>query len=711
MLTLTGSPLVSIIVCTYNRAGFLDKCLKSLQVQTYNKHEIIVVNGPSTDDTDNILKIYPEIFVVRQEENGLSSARNLGICAAKGDIIAFIDDDAIADRSWLAYLVQGYSDESVGGVGGYAVNPSGYVQFDNGVINNCGIPKAVREEGETLKKGEYPISMGTNCSFRKKVLYEVDGFDPYLKYYHDESDLCVRIIKAGYKIVYQRNAVVVHEMAEGHNRKSPYDLVWSEIIKNVVFFTMKNFRGELSAYTIRPIKAVLWWMRYFNGALWKGDISLGQLLHIYYKVLKGAMRGYFDGLFFHEKDRRLNTRSSKAAILKVCFLSQEFSKDCGGGICRYTYDIAHGMANMGCEVHVIRKSDRPVEYDAMDGEVFVHNIVPWDIKFLRLSDDMTISKKNLSYSCAAATKLRELIDTYGIHIAEAPLWDAESFAFSLVKSVPLVVRLETPLFKVAEIHRWPVTGDMRLANWLEGEAARRADAVIAISNNIGSMIASHHGLDEKKVKVCPLGIRVPAGLPAGAKNNGRTVLFVGRLEKRKGVDALFKAIPDVVEKVPGVSFDIVGSDTQTTTGGSYKNCLLDTLDKKYHENVKFVGYVDEDRLNAYYRDCDVFVAPSLYESFGLIYLEAMARGKPVIGCRAGGVPEVVRDGETGLLVEPDDPAGLSKAMVRLLEDDGYRANMGAHGRELVESHFTVKAMCENTLAVYRSVLNDPNEKP
>lgn len=705
MLTLTGSPLVSIIVCTYNRAGFLDKCLKSLQVQTYNKHEIIVVNGPSTDDTDNILKIYPEIFVVRQEENGLSSARNLGICAAKGDIIAFIDDDAIADRSWLAYLVQGYSDESVGGVGGYAVNPSGYVQFDNGVINNCGIPKAVREEGETLKKGEYPISMGTNCSFRKKVLYEVDGFDPYLKYYHDESDLCVRIIKAGYKIVYQRNAVVVHEMAEGHNRKSPYDLVWSEIIKNVVFFTMKNFRGELSAYTIRPIKAVLWWMRYFNGALWKGDISLGQLLHIYYKVLKGAMRGYFDGLFFHEKDRRLNTRSSKAAILKVCFLSQEFSKDCGGGICRYTYDIAHGLADMGCEVHVIRKSDRPNDYDSMDGKVFVHSIAPTDPGFLELSDDMAISKKNISYSYSVAIKLLEVIGKYGIQIVEAPLWDAESFAFSLVKSVPLVVRLETPMFKVAEIEHWPVTRDIRLANWIEGEAARRADRVIAISRNIGSMIEKQHGLKKGDISLCPLGIAYPdMDMITDQKDHTHVALFVGRLEKRKGIETLFEAIPDIVEVIPDARFNIIGSDTASADGGSYKNYLLGRLDKKYHKNVHLIGYVDANRLSEYYRDCDVFVAPSLYESFGLIYIEAMAWRKPVIGCAVGGVPEVVRDGETGLLIKPDEQKELAKALIKLLSDNDLRIGMGKKGRMLVKEEFSVNKMVEHTYKIYCEAL-------
>lgn len=706
---MTGAPVVSIVVCTYNRADYLDECIRSLLRQTYKKYEIIVVNGPSTDNTDKVLKKYPGVKVIRQEKlNGLSFARNLGINNAKGGIIAFIDDDATADESWLAYLIEGYSDESVGGVGGYTVNHSGYVQFDNGVINDLGIPTAVRKEGEVVKKGEYPISMGANCSFRKKVLFEVDGFDPYFKYYHDESDLCVRIIKAGYKIVYQKKAVVVHVMAEGHNRKSPYDLAWSEVIKNVIYFTMKNFRGELQAYTIRPIKAVFWWLRYFYGALKKGDLPPGKFFHIHSQVFKGAMMGYLDGLFYKDKGKHLaglNVHSMDCDILKVCFLSQEFSRDCGGGICRYTYDLAHGLSDMGCEVHVIKKSDRPNDYDSKDGKVFVHNIVPADQGFLGLSDDMVISKKNISYSYSAAIKLQELIDKCGIQIVEAPLWDAESFAFSLVKSVPLVVRLETPLFKIAEIEHWPVTRDIRLANWIEGEAARRADRVIAISRNIGSMIEKQHGLKKEDISLCPLGIAyTDMDMITDQKDHTHVALFVGRLEKRKGIETLFEAIPDIVEIIPDARFNIIGSDTASADGGSYKNYLLGRLDKKYHKNVHLIGYVDANRLSEYYRDCDVFVAPSLYESFGLIYIEAMAWRKPVIGCAVGGVPEVVRGGETGLLIKPGEQKELAKALIKLLSDNDLRIGMGKKGRMLVEEEFSVNNMVERTYKIYCEAL-------
>jgi glycosyltransferase involved in cell wall biosynthesis len=364
-----------------------------------------------------------------------------------------------------------------------------------------------------------------------------------------------------------------------------------------------------------------------------------------------------------------------------------------------------------CEVHVIRKSDRPIEYDARDGEVLVHNVVPADVDFLKLSDDMSISRKNLSYSYSVSIKLLDLIDKYGIQIVEAPLWDAESFTFSLVKNVPLVVRLETPLSKVAEIQHWPITRDLRLANWLEGEAARRADQVIAISRNIGSMISEHHGLNMENISLCPLGISYPTiDKISSSKSQDNNVLFVGRLEKRKGIETLFDAIPAVVEKMPNVKFNIVGNDTPAPDGGSYKKYLLERLDKKYHANVCFIGYVSDDSLGRYYRDCDIFVAPSLYESFGLIYLEAMAWCKPVIGCMVGGVPEVVREGDKGLLVKPGEQKELAKAIIMLLSDDDLRIGMGNKGRMLVEEEFSINKMVERSYNVYCDTIKKPANK-
>ena len=108
--------------------------------------------------------------------------------------------------------------------------------------------------------------------------------------------------------------------------------------------------------------------------------------------------------------------------------------------------------------------------------------------------------------------------------------------------------------------------------------------------------------------------------------------------------------------------------------------------------------VSEEALRGFYRACDVFVAPSRFESFGLILLEAMMFAKPVVCCRAGGMPEVVVEGETSLLAEPGDAASLECALERLIEDPALRQRLGAAGRRRYEAHFTPEHMASDVAA-------------
>jgi hypothetical protein len=742
-----GHPLVSVVVCTYNRAEYLDVCLLSLHRQSYSNYETIVVNGPSTDGTNKVLAKYPDIKIVLQKElNGLSFARNLGIRVAEGEIIAFIDDDAVADARWLEKLVAGYTGPEVGGVGGLVYGPKRtHYHFDNGIIGKCGIPDPIRDPAATAKKGEFIILMGTNCSFLRSVLLEVGGFDPYFRYYHDESELCVRVTKAGYRIVYQRDAFVVHYMVEGHNRRSPYDQNWSEIVKNVIYYTMKNFGNEFQSYSARPVYSCYWWLSHFKDDYFAKQMSLRELGSIYRKVLEGSLRGYRDGLNFnfasaknsHERDfigdiredmfearrppekgtvkqsgleklPKVEKSGTTPSPMRIAYISQEYSRDCGGGNCFHTRNLAHGFADRGHEVHVIALSDTRRAEDYMDGGVHVHKVTPYPLHSLNLglTDDMHISGKNIAFSYAAALKLIELKRRSGVQIAEAPLWDAQGFVSSLVLPVPLVVRLVTPLCKFIEIQEMDITRDLRLANWLEGETLRRADKLIAISNNIGTLIKEHHGIGDGKITYGPLGIEAPdeSFLRTSTDGDQLNILYVGRLEKRKGIDTLFRAIPKVLQEIPAASFTIVGKDTDLAPGGeSYKKYLLKNTDKKYHKYISFTDFISSEQLQEYYRNCDIFVAPSLYESFGQIYIEAMAWEKPVIGCNAGGIPEVIDDGRTGFVITPDDANELAKRIIAL-RDSSLREQMGMRGRRTVEDVFSVRNMVEKTCEIYRELV-------
>jgi starch synthase len=118
-----------------------------------------------------------------------------------------------------------------------------------------------------------------------------------------------------------------------------------------------------------------------------------------------------------------------------------------------------------------------------------------------------------------------------------------------------------------------------------------------------------------------------------------------------------------------------------------------------------------DEVAQLYSHAAVFVCPSIYEPFGLINLEAMACSTPVVASRVGGIPEVVVDGETGLLVEPGDPAALAAALRRVLDDPARAARMGETGRRRVEAHFSWDRIAERTLEVYQQAIEVHGRAP
>jgi glycosyltransferase involved in cell wall biosynthesis len=183
------------------------------------------------------------------------------------------------------------------------------------------------------------------------------------------------------------------------------------------------------------------------------------------------------------------------------------------------------------------------------------------------------------------------------------------------------------------------------------------------------------------------------------------VLFVGRLEPRKGIEFLLKAVPQVLEQVPGARFVIAGQDSPTAPGGQlWQEYISQSQAAPYQKAVSFVGFVPDAELNRLYQRCSVFVAPSLYESFGLVHLEAMSWGAPVVAFSTAATPEVVCDGETGILVEPGEVDELAEAIVCLLSNEELRHKMSS--RACVRAtQFSVDRMVRETIAIYRDVLD------
>jgi len=240
-------------------------------------------------------------------------------------------------------------------------------------------------------------------------------------------------------------------------------------------------------------------------------------------------------------------------------------------------------------------------------------------------------------------------------------------------------------------------------------ALQRATLVLAPSQATADFVVSLQGVATEHVRVLPwaldpdfetrlIGIG-PAQLPADFPG-GRVILTVGRwlaAERYKGMDTLIQALPRLLLRWPEVQLAIVGS-------GDDRDWLLDIARVSgVQKHVHLLSGITYAELSACYAAAEIFALPSRGEGFGFVYLEAMARGKPVIGGAHGGAPEVIRDGVSGYLVSHGDTEQLVTSLDALLSNPELAKQMGEHGRERVQHEFKFSIFAKNFKKILREL--------
>ena len=200
----TSWPRISVMVCTHNGAQTLPDCLEGLAALEYPDFEVIVVSDGSTDATAEIVQRHG-FKLIRGDWMGLAAARNVGLAASTGEIVAYIDDDARPDPHWLTYLADSFRRSSWAGVGGPNLPPHGGGSFTEAVANAPGGPIHV-----LVSDQEAEHIPGCNMAFRRSALEAIGGFDPTFRAAGDDVDLCWRLQDRGWSIGYNPAAVVWH---------------------------------------------------------------------------------------------------------------------------------------------------------------------------------------------------------------------------------------------------------------------------------------------------------------------------------------------------------------------------------------------------------------------------------------------------------------------------------------------------------------------
>ena len=255
-------PQVSVIVVSRSRPGLLSRCLTGLGQLFYPAFEIIVVTDPAGIQAIAEMGWQGRIKVVGFDEANISAARNAGIEVAAGELIAFIDDDAVPEPSWLDYLAAPFADPAVVAAGGFVRGRNGIsYQYRGALIAPTGEDAPLELSDEALFLPDPPLghavkTMGTNCAFRRKDVALIGGLDPVFRFFHDETDLNMRLKAPGKKTAIVPLAQVHHGYAASERRgadRAPHSLF--EIGASSMVFLRKHAPAKSWAAALERLRA------------------------------------------------------------------------------------------------------------------------------------------------------------------------------------------------------------------------------------------------------------------------------------------------------------------------------------------------------------------------------------------------------------------------------------------------------------------------
>lgn len=719
---------VSVVITTLNRAGTLRQVLQALRYQTYGLFEVIVVNGPSTDGTAKLLDEFSgDIRVANCPTANASKGRNIGTALAAGEIVAFIDDDAIPDPRWIEGLVGGYDSPAVSGVGGLIYDATGVrIQWGQVTFNRRGDNLVIKPlpEWQHVPAGSDMFTglVTANASYRRDVLVDVGGFDERLEFFCEDIDVTMRVIDRGGQVRISEHAVVYHQIAQSRTRH-PLRIVRDPffIAKNKMLYALQATEpGDDPHQVVRECLPFLQWLtaraRQDNIA---GRLTERELALFEKNMERGKRLGIKKGLT--SRHRLNNLPSAEPPPFKpfprlrpttermtVCFVSQFVPPERNGGVGRFMLDLAEGFAALGHEAHLITSSSDQNSLEFHRG-LWIHRVVHEPVQLERPLMVLPAVRQMLNRATAVHREVLRIAASRPVDVVSLPLWNCEGLLCLLDDNLTCVQTLQTGIGLLSSIDpMWKGKPEVPQMISLERYTVRAARHVHAISHDVLRQMRRDYGAPSKPAEafVIPLGVvdRALEYHPRSPDGSIR-ILFVGRFERRKGIHLLLEAAAILVRENPQVEFHLVGENTHPTDSGVTFREAFEALHAHEPESrrIHFPGEVTEEQLYQQYAECDIYCQPSLYESFGLTFVEAMMFGKPVVGCRAGGMEEVIEHDSCGLLCEPLNLCSLLRALRRLIENESLRKEFGARARRLYEARFTARTMVQNTARAYARI--------
>jgi glycosyltransferase involved in cell wall biosynthesis len=391
-----------------------------------------------------------------------------------------------------------------------------------------------------------------------------------------------------------------------------------------------------------------------------------------------------------------------AARMNLCFVTPtylEAGRATNSGVATAIHALACGLLAAGHAVQVVALSRTAHGDAALDG-VRVHYVQPdqlhWYLfKVPLIGRHLAQPLRELANSLRLARAVRCLHRQQPFDLIEAT--ETGGVALALQRIAPLLIRLHGEEYTFAKhTPTLRLSLALRLTRALQWIALRRAKALIAPSAAHAQTIAEELGYRAERVHVVPHGLPLPSAQRA-LPSEAPLVLFVGRLEAVKGIRDALIAFAKARQAVPQAQLIVIGGNHPTQPQAALDSLIAQL---KIGAAVRQLSSLPQAALSAWYAQARALLMPSYYESFGLVALEAMAHGLPIVGYASGALPELIA--RAGLLVPRGDVEALAHALVRTLTDDQLRQRLSAHAMQRA-AHYTVARQVEQSLAIYRSV--------
>lgn len=282
--------------------------------------------------------------------------------------------------------------------------------------------------------------------------------------------------------------------------------------------------------------------------------------------------------------------------------------------------------------------------------------------------------------------------------------------------VPLVQMFHTLGQMKNQVAKTDLDREVGLRIETEMHVADLADRIVAPTSTERAQLAWYYGADPEKVSVIPCGVDTQLFRPRDQHASrqrlnlpcGRLLLFVGRIERLKGIDTLLESAALLIAR-PGyedLRVLIVGGDLESNRDNAeLERVQHRALDLGIRDRVDFLGPQPQAELPYFYSAADLTIMPSHYESFGMVALESMACGTPVVASRVGGLAQLVRDGETGILVPEEEPTALAMQIHATLQHDAEREAMGARAAEYARG-FNWGTIADRVISLYDELAHD-----